>query len=61
MRRINSAAFRICDMSDGVGVGIAVDGKLLRGANNIAGEFGHVSLSIFGPVCACGQRGCWEA
>jgi len=49
------------NMSDGVGVGIAVDGKLLRGANNIAGEFGHVSLSIFGPVCSCGQRGCWEA
>jgi N-acetylglucosamine repressor len=49
------------NMSDGVGAGIAVDGKLLRGANNIAGEFGHVSLSIFGPVCSCGQRGCWES
>jgi predicted NBD/HSP70 family sugar kinase len=47
--------------SDGVGVGIAIDGKLLRGANNIAGEFGHVPLSIYGPRCACGQRGCWEA
>jgi predicted NBD/HSP70 family sugar kinase len=49
------------NVSDGVGVGIAVDGKLLRGANNAAGEFGHVSLNMFGPVCACGQRGCWEA
>ena len=47
--------------SDGVGVGIAIDGKLLRGADNIAGEFGHVPLSIYGPRCACGQRGCWEA
>jgi predicted NBD/HSP70 family sugar kinase/biotin operon repressor len=49
------------NVSDGVGVGIAVDGKLLRGANNMAGEFGHVPLNMFGPRCSCGQRGCWEA
>jgi len=48
-------------VSDGVGVGIAADGKLLRGAHNIAGEYGHVPLHMFGPVCSCGQRGCWEA
>jgi N-acetylglucosamine repressor len=47
--------------SDGVGVGIAIDGQLLRGAHNNAGEFGHVALSMDGPRCACGQRGCWEA
>ena len=49
------------NVSDGVGVGIAVDGKLLRGAHNAAGEFGHVPLNMYGPRCACGQRGCWEA
>lgn len=49
------------NVSDGVGVGIAVDGKLLRGAHNVAGEFGHVPLNIYGPACSCGQRGCWEA
>ncbi len=49
------------NVADGVGVGIAVDGKLLRGANNVAGEFGHVPLSLDGPRCACGQRGCFEA
>jgi predicted NBD/HSP70 family sugar kinase len=49
------------NVSDGVGVGIAVDGKLLRGAHNVAGEFGHVPLNIYGPRCSCGQRGCWEA
>ena len=43
------------NVSDGVGVGIAIDGKLLRGANNIAGEFGHVPLNVDGPVCSCGQ------
>ncbi len=47
--------------SDGVGVGIAIDGQLLRGAHNNAGEFGHVALSMDGPLCSCGQRGCLEA
>jgi predicted NBD/HSP70 family sugar kinase len=47
--------------SDGVGVGIAIDGQLLRGAHNNAGEFGHVALSMDGPRCACGSTGCWEA
>jgi predicted NBD/HSP70 family sugar kinase len=49
------------NVSDGVGVGIAVDGRLLRGAHNTAGEFGHVPLNMYGPRCACGQRGCLEA
>jgi predicted NBD/HSP70 family sugar kinase len=49
------------NISDGVGVGIAIDGKLLRGAHNIAGEFGHVTLDMHGPRCSCGQNGCWEA
>jgi len=49
------------NVSDGVGVGIAIDGKLLRGAHNIAGEFGHVPLNMYGPLCSCGKRGCWEA
>jgi len=49
------------NISDGVGVGIAVDGKLLRGSHNIAGEFGHVRLNLDGPRCSCGQTGCWEA
>ena len=49
------------NVSDGVGVGVAIDGKLLRGANNIAGEFGHVPLNASGPICSCGRRGCWEA
>jgi predicted NBD/HSP70 family sugar kinase len=49
------------NVSDGVGVGIAIDGKLLRGAHNLAGEFGHLTLNIEGPLCSCGQKGCWEA
>ncbi len=48
-------------VSDGVGVGIVVNGELLRGINNTAGEFAHVPLSIDGPQCSCGSYGCWEA
>jgi predicted NBD/HSP70 family sugar kinase len=49
------------NVSDGVGVGIAIDGKLLRGAHNIAGEIGHIPLDANGPTCSCGLRGCLEA
>jgi len=48
-------------VSDGVGVGIVVNGELLRGRHNIAGEFAHMPLSIDGPRCSCGAVGCWEA
>ncbi len=48
-------------VSDGLGVGIVINGELMRGKHNTAGEFGHVPLSIDGPVCSCGASGCWEA
>jgi N-acetylglucosamine repressor len=48
-------------VSDGVGAGVVVDGELLRGHGETAGEFGHIPLSLDGPPCMCGLRGCWEA
>jgi N-acetylglucosamine repressor len=48
-------------VSDGVGVGVVINGELLRGRDNIAGEFAHMPLSIDGPRCSCGAIGCWEA
>ena len=48
-------------VSDGVGVGVVMNGDVLRGKHNTAGEFGHVPLSIDGPLCSCGANGCWEA
>jgi predicted NBD/HSP70 family sugar kinase len=48
-------------VSDGLGVGVIVQGELLRGRHNIAGEFGHVPLALDGPQCSCGAHGCWEA
>jgi N-acetylglucosamine repressor len=53
--------FAYVSISDGVGVGIVVNGEVLRGEAHTAGEFGHVSLDPAGPLCACGKRGCWEA
>ena len=48
-------------VSDGLGVGMLIHGEILRGTHNIAGEFGHVPLSLDGPPCSCGSTGCWEA
>jgi predicted NBD/HSP70 family sugar kinase len=48
-------------VSDGLGLGVVIHGELLRGRHNVAGEFGHVPLSLNGPRCSCGASGCWEA
>lgn len=48
-------------VSDGVGVGVIINGEVMRGKHNTAGEFGHIPLSIDGPPCSCGANGCWEA
>jgi predicted NBD/HSP70 family sugar kinase len=48
-------------VSEGIGVGMILNGQLVRGISGLAGEFGHVSLSDDGPLCACGNTGCWEA
>jgi predicted NBD/HSP70 family sugar kinase len=48
-------------VSDGLGLGVIVHGELLRGRHNVAGEFGHVPLTLTGPRCSCGATGCWEA
>jgi len=45
----------------GVGGGIVVDGRLLRGSTGFSGEVGHMHLMEGGPQCGCGRYGCWEA
>lgn len=52
--------FMHVSVSEGVGVGVVINGELLRGHDNLTGEFGHMPISDNGPVCACGARGCWE-
>jgi predicted NBD/HSP70 family sugar kinase len=53
--------FVYVNVSDGVGTGVVVNGQVLRGVRNTAGEFGHVPLSADGPSCYCGARGCLES
>lgn len=47
-------------LGTGIGGGIIVGGELLRGANGFAAEPGHMVIDPDGPICPCGQRGCWE-
>jgi len=45
----------------GIGGGIIIDGKLVRGSTGAAAEFGHASILLDGQPCACGKLGCLEA
>jgi predicted NBD/HSP70 family sugar kinase len=47
-------------VSEGIGTGIVAEGHLVRSRTGTAGEFGHIPLDSNGPVCSCGNRGCWE-
>ena len=44
----------------GIGGGIVSDGRLFRGAHGFAAEIGHIIVEPDGPLCGCGNRGCWE-
>ena len=48
-------------ISTGIGGGIVIDGKIYSGAIGAAGEVGHMTIDDDGPICNCGNRGCWEA
>ncbi len=48
-------------LGTGVGGAIVVEGRLLRGSKNYAGEIGHTTICETGPRCHCGNRGCLEA
>lgn len=47
-------------VAEGIGSGLFIDGRVLRGRDDLAGEFGHIPFDDSGPVCGCGNRGCWE-
>ena len=46
----------------GIGSGLVINCKVVRGAANAAGEIGHIKLQMEdGPLCGCGDSGCLEA
>ena len=48
-------------LGTGVGSGMILDGRLVRGHTGMAGEIGHLIVVSGGELCGCGQRGCLEA
>jgi predicted NBD/HSP70 family sugar kinase len=52
--------FAYVKVATGIGAGLVIGGKLLRGASGTAGEIGHTTLDEAGALCYCGNRGCLE-
>ena len=48
-------------VSTGIGGGVVIDGRLMRGPDALAGELGHMTVDMDGPACGCGARGHLEA
>ena len=51
----------VITLGTGIGGGVIVDGRMLRGAHGLAAEVGHFQIDPAGPRCACGERGHWES
>ena len=56
----NCSSLMYITVSTGVGGGWVLDGEIYRGANELAGEIGHMVIDPHGPPCVCGRRGCVE-
>lgn len=48
-------------VSTGIGGGVIVDGRVMRGRRGMAGHVGHMIVVPDGDVCGCGTKGCFEA
>ncbi len=48
-------------LGTGIGAGIFIEGRPYLGFNGTAGEIGHMVIDINGPLCGCGNHGCFEA
>lgn len=53
-------SFVMVTIGTGIGGGIIINGKVLRGCNYAAAEFGHMAIDIDGIDCNCGRKGCYE-
>lgn len=50
----------VITLGTGIGSGIILGGKIVRGFNFAAGEMGHTVIVKGGRKCNCGRCGCWE-
>lgn len=53
-----AASCVVLAIGSGLGAGIILDGRLVRGKSGFAGELGHIPVDFNGPPCPCGGRGC---
>ncbi|MBQ8002959.1 MAG: ROK family protein [Clostridia bacterium] len=60
MSKTKPNGFVFVTLGTGVGGGIILNGKILRGINCAAGEIGHIVIDKAGERCNCGRYGCWE-
>ncbi|KQV17168.1 ROK family transcriptional regulator [Kitasatospora sp. Root187] len=58
---VGASSFALVTVGTGIGCAMVVNGGLVAGAHNVAGELGHVRVADAGPVCHCGGSGCIEA
>lgn len=57
----NSENFLLLLVDNGIGSGVIIRGKILKGQGYFTGELGHTSINSKGKKCICGNRGCLEA
>jgi glucokinase-like ROK family protein len=57
-RGIDDFAYVVANV--GLGAGLVLGGHVLQGVSGYAGEAGHTTIDPDGPLCRCGNRGCWE-
>jgi predicted NBD/HSP70 family sugar kinase len=56
----NCNDFLYLGITNGIGSGIVVDGRLYGSESISVGEIGHMCINFEGPLCSCGSRGCLE-
>tara|TARA_R110002095_G_scaffold78621_1_gene67639 strand:- start:930 stop:2117 length:1188 start_codon:yes stop_codon:yes gene_type:complete len=52
--------FAMLDASTGIGLGVLIEGRLMKGSSGFAGEIGHLPMVPNGVLCGCGRVGCLE-
>lgn len=58
---LNTTRHAVClYVGSGMGGAVMTNGEIVRGASNILGEIGHLTMDPNGPMCDCGRLGCLQ-